>query len=119
MQGGYVGEHVAVSGAFGNVDYERGSKVAGIISDPDVYQIEVDESADFLILGSDGIWDALKDQFVMTHARKALRTSERMQLQQLLKTLPMSAEQTTLLPLLWCSSLRSRCLSVTTRCHVE
>ena len=79
VQGGYVGEHVAVSRAFGNVDYERGSKVAGIVSDPDVYQIEVDESADFLLLDSDGIWDALKDQFVMTHARKALRTNEKPQ----------------------------------------
>ena len=75
--GGYVGNHVAVSRAFGNVGYDSGKKVDGIIHDPDVYQIEVDEDTDFLVLGSDGVWDALKDQFVVTHARKALRSSQK------------------------------------------
>ena len=33
----------------------------------------------FLLLGSDGIFDATKEQFALTHARKALRTSQKLQ----------------------------------------
>ena len=76
VKGGYVGDHVAVSRAFGNVEYDSGKKVEGIISEPDIFKIEVDDELDFLILASDGIWDPLKDQFAVTHARKALRTTE-------------------------------------------
>ena len=76
VNGGYVGDHVAVSRALGNIHYENGKKVEGIISEPDMFKIEVDDEADFLILASDGIWDPLKDQFAVTRARKALRTTE-------------------------------------------
>ena len=76
VNGGYVGDHVAVSRAFGNVGYDSGEKVAGIISEPDVFKIDVDDEVDFLILASDGVWDPLKDKFAVTHARKALRTTE-------------------------------------------
>ena len=31
---------------------------------------------DFLVLASDGIWDPLKEKFAVTHARRALRTTE-------------------------------------------
>ena len=57
VRGGYVGDHVAVSRAFGNVTYQSGEKVKGIINEPDVYKIEIDEEVDFLMLASDGIWD--------------------------------------------------------------
>ena len=76
VNGGFVGDHVAVSRALGNIHYENGKKVEGIICEPDVFKIEVDDEVDFLILASDGIWDPLKDQFAVTHARKALRTTE-------------------------------------------
>ena len=76
VNGGYVGDHVAVSRALGNVEYDSGQKVVGIISEPEVFKIEVDEEVDFLILASDGVWDPLKDKFAVTHARKALRTTE-------------------------------------------
>ena len=76
LNGGYVGDHVAVSRAFDNVEYDSSKKVEGIISEPDVFKIAVGDEVDFLILASDGIWDPLKDQFAVTHARKALRTTE-------------------------------------------
>ena len=76
VHGGYVGDHVAVSRAFGNIVYEDGKKVKGIISDPEVFKVGIDDDLEFLVLASDGIWDPLRDQFATTHARKALQTSE-------------------------------------------
>ena len=77
VRGGYVGEHIAVSRAFGNVCFATGKKLAGAFHEPEVHLLEIDDRTDFLILGSDGIWDPLKAQFVVTHARKALRTTEK------------------------------------------
>ncbi|CAE6972700.1 unnamed protein product [Symbiodinium natans] len=75
VQAGYVDEHVAVSRALGNVRFRTGSKVNGIINEPEVFRVEIDDAVDFVMIGSDGIWDALKEQFALTHARKALRTT--------------------------------------------
>ncbi|CAE7545415.1 PP2C27 [Symbiodinium natans] len=75
VEGGYVEEHVAVSRAFGNVCFDTGSKVKGISNEPEVFLVEIDDTVDFVIIGTDGIWDALKEQFALTHARKALRTT--------------------------------------------
>ena len=76
VRGGYVGEHIAISRAFGNVCFATGKKLAGVLHEPEVHLLEIDDRTDFLILGSDGIWDSLKAQFAVTHARKALRTTE-------------------------------------------
>ena len=65
VNGGYVGDHVAVSRALGNIHYDSGKKVEGIISEPDVFKIAVDDEVDFLILASDGVWDPLKDLFAV------------------------------------------------------
>ena len=54
--------------------YQSGEKVRGIINEPDVYEIELGDEVVFLILASDGICNPLKDQFAVTHARRALRT---------------------------------------------
>ena len=78
VHGGYVGEHIAVFRAFGNICFASGKKLAGLLHVPEVQQLEIDEQTDFLILGSDGIWDPLKDQSAVTHPRKALwRARER------------------------------------------
>ena len=61
-RGSCLGDHVAVSSAFGNV-YESGKKVQGrsdrVLSSPSASQmlekVEVDDKVDFLILTSDGI----------------------------------------------------------------
>ena len=79
VHGGYVGDHVAVSRAFRNVCYAAGMKWAGLRHEPEVHRLEIDARTDFLILGSDGIWGPLKDQFAVIHARKALRTTEKPQ----------------------------------------
>ena len=75
VQGGYVEEHVAVSRAFGNVRYSTGTKVNGILNEPEVFRVDIDGTIDFVMIGSDGIWDPLKEQFAVIHARKALRTT--------------------------------------------
>ena len=70
---------MAVSRAFGNVCYATGMKLAGLLHEPEIHRLEIDDRTDFLILGSDGIWDPLKDQFAVIHVRKALRTTEKPQ----------------------------------------
>ena len=75
VEAGYVDEHVAVSRALGNVRLHSGIKVNGITNEPEVFRVAIDDAVDFIMIGSDGIWDALKEQFASTHARKALRTT--------------------------------------------
>ena len=113
VNGGYVGDHVAVSRALGNIHYESGKKAEGIISEPDVFKIAVDDDVDFLILASDGIWDPLKDLFAVTHARKALRTTEQPEdaAKAVVEMRPRSAQLTMLPPLLWFLSFQSPCRS--------
>ena len=76
VSGGYVGDHVAVSRALGNFQVKTRKKVEGISSDPEVFHRELGGDLDFLLLGS-GIWDVLKEQFALTHARKALRSTQK------------------------------------------
>ena len=59
VNGGYVGDHVAISCALGNIDYDSGKQVEGIICEPDVFKIEEDDEVDFLILASGGVRDPL------------------------------------------------------------
>ena len=42
---------------------------------PQVCKDSIGEGMDFHILGSDGIWDALKERFMAPHPRKGLRTT--------------------------------------------
>ena len=76
VSGGYVGDHVAVSRAFGNICLKSGRKVGGLLCEPQIYHLICSE-IDFLIMGSDGIWDALREQSALSHARKALRTTHK------------------------------------------
>ena len=123
VNGGYVEDHVAVSRALGNIHYESGKKVEGVISEPDVFKIAVDEEVDFLILASDGIWDPLKDQFAVTLSRMPEKLYEPLSSQKMLrkpssKMRPRSAQLTMLPPLLWSSSFQSPCRSAL-RGHVR
>ena len=76
VSGGYVGDHVAVSRALGNFQVKTRKKVEGISSDPEVFHRELGGDLDFLLLGS-GIWDVLKEQFALTHERKALQSTQK------------------------------------------
>ena len=74
VSGGYAGDHVAVSRAFGNICLKSRRKVEGLLCEPQIYHLICSE-IDFLIMGSDGIWDALREQSALSHARKTLRTT--------------------------------------------
>ena len=77
VSGGYVGNHVAVSRAWGNVHYSTKQKVTGILCEPEMYHRTIGDDVDFVVVASDGVWDCLKEQFAFSHARKALRGSQK------------------------------------------
>ena len=62
---------VQVSRALG--DITAGHKIHGLMWTPEVTIIEVQETTEFLILATDGIWDGIQDQTATTTARKVLR----------------------------------------------
>ncbi|CAE7949892.1 unnamed protein product, partial [Symbiodinium sp. KB8] len=72
IDGGYVDGQVQVSRAFGDVT-KSGSKINGLICRPEVTFVQVKDTTEFVILATDGIWDALQEQTALTTARKALR----------------------------------------------
>ena len=72
IDGGYVDGQVQVSRAFGDVT-KSGSRVSGLICRPEVTIVQVKDTAEFVILATDGIWDALQEQTALTTARKVLR----------------------------------------------
>ena len=73
---GYVDGQVAVSRAFGDVNVQTGRKVPGVLAEPDVFKLDMHDTTEFLVLGSDGVFDPLKDRSVATHARVALKKSQ-------------------------------------------
>ncbi|CAE7303187.1 unnamed protein product [Symbiodinium sp. CCMP2456] len=70
---GYVDGKVQVSRAFGDITAQTGHKIQGLMCTPEVTVVEVKETTEFLILGTDGIWDGVQDQTAITTARKVLR----------------------------------------------
>ena len=66
---------VQVSRAFGDIEDKTGAKINGLICKPEVTVVAVKESTEFVVLATDGIWDALQEQTVLTTARKVLRES--------------------------------------------
>ena len=74
---GYLAGQLAVSRAFGDLDLKTKSKVPGLLALPDVFKVHIGEDTEFLLLGSDGIFDPLQDRHAATHARKALRETQR------------------------------------------
>ncbi|CAE7037320.1 unnamed protein product [Symbiodinium sp. CCMP2456] len=75
IDGGYVDGKVQVSRAFGDIECKTGAKISGLICKPEVTVVAVKESTEFVVLATDGIWDALQEQTVLTTARKVLRES--------------------------------------------
>ena len=72
IDGGYVDGQVQVSRALGDVT-KSGCKISGLICRPEVTIVEVRDATEFVILATDGIWDALQEQTALTTARKVLR----------------------------------------------
>ena len=75
IDGGYVDGKVQVSRAFGDIEGNTGAKIHGLICKPEVTVVAVKQSTEFVVIATDGIWDALQEQTVLTTARKVLRES--------------------------------------------
>ncbi|CAE7828144.1 unnamed protein product [Symbiodinium necroappetens] len=75
IDGGYVDGKVQVSRAFGDIEGNTGAKIHGLICKPEVTVATVKDSTEFVVIATDGIWDALQEQTVLTTARKVLRES--------------------------------------------
>ena len=67
---GYVKGELAVSRALGDVHQQTGAKLCGLSAIPDVMAFTVDDDAmkdlEFLIVGTDGVWDGLRNQTAVT-----------------------------------------------------
>ena len=77
---GYVNGELAVSRALGDVHQQTGAKLCGLSAIPDVMAFTVDDDAmkdlEFLIVGTDGVWDGLRIQTAITTVRRCLRQGE-------------------------------------------
>mmetsp|Transcript_33945 Transcript_33945/g.70007 ORF Transcript_33945/g.70007 Transcript_33945/m.70007 type:complete len:167 (-) Transcript_33945:108-608(-) len=72
VDGGYVDGQIQVSRALGNIS-QTGQKVPGIICTPDVSVVSIQDTTEFVLLATDGVWDAIREQLAVTTARKVLR----------------------------------------------
>ena len=72
VDGGYVDGQIQVSRALGNIS-KTGKKVPGIICTPDVSVVSIQDTTEFVLLATDGVWDAIREQLAVTTARKVLR----------------------------------------------
>ena len=63
------GPGLALSRAFG----DKAARKYGVISEPDIKNIRLTEAADFLVMGSDGLYDYMKDNEISFFVRKKLR----------------------------------------------
>ena len=72
VDGGYVDGQIQVSRALGNISH-TGKKVPGIVCTPDVSVVSIQDTTEFVLLATDGVWDAIREQLAVTTARKILR----------------------------------------------
>ena len=69
---GYLCGQLAVSRAFGNIERCSGKKLPGLLSLPDIIEIKIRQDDEFLIIGSDGLFDSLTPIDATVIIRKAL-----------------------------------------------
>ena len=60
---------MALSRAFG----DKAARKFGVISEPDIRAVSLTYEDDFIIIGSDGLFDALKDSEISFLVRKATK----------------------------------------------
>ena len=53
--------------------FSTGTKVNGILNEPEVFRVDIDGTIDFVMIGSDGVWDPLKEQFALNHRKLLLQ----------------------------------------------
>eukprot|EP00440_Ansanella_granifera_P022569 gb/GFBE01024515.1/.p1 GENE.gb/GFBE01024515.1/~~gb/GFBE01024515.1/.p1 ORF type:complete len:362 (+),score=60.62 gb/GFBE01024515.1/:1-1086(+) len=72
----YLGGHIGVSRAFGDMCWERGTKFPGLLATPDVSRHELDDHTEFLLLACDGIFEKMKSQEAVQIVRRCLRETK-------------------------------------------
>jgi len=73
VEGGRLGGCLAVARALGGVELEAQRKFPGLSATPEVISQIVDPSDEFLVLGSDGLWDVMSPQEAIGFARAELQ----------------------------------------------
>ena len=59
--------------------FKTSAKVHRISNDADAFYRELGGDLDSLLVGSDGILDAMKEQFALTHSRKPLWNTQKVE----------------------------------------
>ena len=62
-----------MSRALGDFEISSGKKIPGVLNEPQVQTVAVEKTTEFVLLATDGIFDNLRPQTAVTHARKVLR----------------------------------------------
>ncbi|CAH1449195.1 unnamed protein product [Lactuca virosa] len=77
VEDGYLNGQLAVTRAIGNWDMkglkEMGDHISPLIAEPELKLITLTKEDEFLILGSDGIWDAISSQNAVDFVRRQLQ----------------------------------------------
>ena len=73
---GYLCDGLAVSRAFGDFNLTTGEKCKGLICKPDVNVVDLDDSIEFILLASDGIFEQMPWKEVGVSTRRFLRRSQ-------------------------------------------
>ena len=76
VEDGYLCEGLSVSRAFGDFDLTTGEKCSGLICQPDVSIVEVDEDTEFILLASDGVFEHMECKEVGSSTRRFLRRAQ-------------------------------------------
>lgn len=82
IENGYIDGNLCVTRSLGDHMYKSNKNLDYndqiIIAQPDVYEIEVDEKLDYIILASDGIWDSVaNDQDVVDFINSRLKSYDK------------------------------------------
>ena len=67
------GPGLALSRAFG----DKAARKYGLISEPDIKNVRLTYEADFIVVGSDGLFDVMKDTDISFWVRQGLREEGR------------------------------------------
>eukprot|EP00927_Polykrikos_kofoidii_P053952 TRINITY_DN48464_c0_g1_i1.p1 TRINITY_DN48464_c0_g1~~TRINITY_DN48464_c0_g1_i1.p1 ORF type:complete len:1206 (+),score=208.96 TRINITY_DN48464_c0_g1_i1:125-3742(+) len=70
---GYMHGQIGVSRAFGDWDWNKDQKCLGLLCTPDVFDFEIGEETEFLLLACDGIFEKMSTKEVVQIVRRSLR----------------------------------------------
>lgn len=75
----YLNGEIGVSRALGDFHLDSIKKLGGVcplIPDPDLHELELTDDCEFLVIGSDGLWDVLSNQRAVDIARTHLNETK-------------------------------------------